>query len=176
MLINRNWGFCFVALTLAAGTCLAEDSVAPKFYKLDFTVKEVEGGKVLNARTYSVMVSAERDGGATSCLIRTGSKVPTVTGGSGVNSQFTYIDVGVNIDCRGGVKEVPGGLSLGVNADISSALQEPATSANLPPIIRQNRWSSNVLVPLKKPTVIFSSDDVASKHQMQLELTATPII
>jgi hypothetical protein len=32
-----------------------------------------------------------------------------------------------------------------------------------------------VIVPLKKPTVVFSSDDVASKRQMQLELTATPI-
>jgi hypothetical protein len=32
-----------------------------------------------------------------------------------------------------------------------------------------------VIVPLKKPTVIFSSDDLTTKHQMQLELTATPI-
>ena len=43
------------------------------------------------------------------------------------------------------------------------------------PMIRQNRWTSNVVVPLKKPTVIFSSDDLTTKHQMQLELTATPI-
>jgi hypothetical protein len=32
-----------------------------------------------------------------------------------------------------------------------------------------------VIVPVGKPTVIFSSDDVASKGQMQLELTASPI-
>jgi hypothetical protein len=43
------------------------------------------------------------------------------------------------------------------------------------PTIRQNRWVSTVAVPLKKPTVIFSSDDLTSKRQMQLELTATPI-
>jgi hypothetical protein len=74
------------------------------------------------------------------------------------------------------VKEVSGDLSLGVNADISSALQELAAPANLAPIIRQNRWNSIVLVPLKKPAVVFSSGDVVSKHQMQLKLTATPII
>jgi hypothetical protein len=158
MRMNRNWGLCLVALALTAGTCLAEDSVPSKFYKLDFTVKEVEGSKVLNTRTYSVMVAAET-GGQKACLIRTGSKVPTVNGSPGANPQFTYIDLGVNIDCGSVVKEVPGGLSLGVNADISSALQEPATSPSLPPIIRQNRWSSSVVVPLK----------------MQLELTATPI-
>jgi hypothetical protein len=32
-----------------------------------------------------------------------------------------------------------------------------------------------VIVPVKKPTVIFVSDDMSSKRQMQLELTATPI-
>jgi hypothetical protein len=30
-------------------------------------------------------------------------------------------------------------------------------------------------VPIRKPTVIFSSDDTTTKHQMQVELTATPI-
>jgi hypothetical protein len=43
------------------------------------------------------------------------------------------------------------------------------------PSIRSNSWSSVVIVPLKTPTLIFSSDDPASKRQMQLELTATPI-
>jgi len=41
--------------------------------------------------------------------------------------------------------------------------------------VRQNKWGSIVLVALRKPTVIFSSDDLTSKHQVQLELTATPI-
>jgi hypothetical protein len=42
-------------------------------------------------------------------------------------------------------------------------------------LLRQNRWRSDVLVPLRKPTVIFSSDDPTSTHKMQVELTATPI-
>jgi hypothetical protein len=109
--------------------------------------------------------------------IRAGSKVPFAVGGQ--TSQFQYIDVGVNIDCRY-IRELQRDLSISVSADISSVPSESAaptaTGAAPPmPIVRQNRWSSLVIVPLRKPTLIFSSDDVASKRQMQLELTATPI-
>ena len=40
---------------------------------------------------------------------------------------------------------------------------------------RQTKWGANVLAPLGKPTVIFSSDDLTTKGQTQLEVTATPI-
>ena len=151
-------------LVLAAGTCLAQPPEASwKFYKLDFVVKEVEGSKVLNARTFSTIVHASTPGvQAAGGSIRTGSKVPTAG---------NYIDVGVNIDTRD-VKEVQGDVALSVSADISST---PADAATERPVIRQNRWSSYVIVPIKKPTVIFASDDATTKHQMQLELTATPI-
>jgi hypothetical protein len=43
-------------------------------------------------------------------------------------------------------------------------------------VVRQAKWSSIVLIPIRKgPTVIFSSDDPASKRQLQLEVTATPL-
>jgi hypothetical protein len=155
-----------LTVALLAGTCVAEDAVPPKFYKLDFVVKEVDGTKVLNARTYSTEVSTGQPPGQ----IRTGSKVPVATG----SSSFTYIDVGVSIDCRS-VKEASGDLSLRVDADVSSVAQESPTPGGLPPVVRQNKWASDVTVPLKKPTVVFSSDDLTTKHQMQLELTATPI-
>jgi hypothetical protein len=139
-----------------------------KFYKLEFVVKEVEGGKVLNARTYSTTVSTDPRESTTQ--IRAGGKVP-YQNPSGDSKNFQYLDLGVNIDCRG-IKEVERGLSLYVSADISSVPSDPAAPAAA---IRQNRWSSTTLVPLKKPTLVFSSDDPMSKRQMQLEITATPI-
>lgn len=167
----RNWSVRFLALALAAGICFAQDAVPPKFYKLDFVVREVEGTKVLNARTYSITISTESKA---PCAIRTQSKVPYMTGPAavGVKQEFSYLEVGVNIDCRSVTIE-PGQLSLHVEADVSSLLAEAPTPG--PPVVRQNRWSSAVFVPLKKPTVIFSSDDLTTKRQMQLELTATPI-
>jgi hypothetical protein len=55
---------------------------------------------------------------------------------------------------------------------VSSAAETPDAPA---PVIRQVKWNAPVIVPLGKPTVIFSSDDPSSKRQMQLELTARPI-
>ena len=171
MLQITNWRVpFFVAVAMMGPTCFAENSDPPKFYKLEFVVKEVEGPKVLNARAYSMTVSSDSSSPASS--IRTGSKVPMAS--SPGSSQFTFFDLGVNIDCRS-IKPAQNELSLIVTADVSSMQLESPPSAASQPVIRQNRWSSVVIVPIKKPTVIFSADDLTTKRQMQLELTATPI-
>jgi len=167
-----------LALAMAAGTGFAQTPEAPKsaeslkFYKLEFVVKEVEGGKVLNARSYSMTAAVDAKDSAS---IRAGSKIPVMMSSGG----FNYIDVGVNIDCRA-IREVQRDLALFVAAEVSSLPSEPAAPATIgaptTPTVRQNRWSSSIIVPVKKPTLIFSSDDLASKRQMQLELTATPVM
>jgi hypothetical protein len=96
-----------------------------------------------------------------------------MTDSTGTRQSFQYIDMGVNIDCRA-IKEEDRGLSLYVSATITSMPVDPATPSPSP-TVRNNTWSSTIIVPLKKPTLIFSSDDPMSKRQMQLELTATPI-
>ena len=159
-----------VAMLLTAGFCGAQSDKTPpeptKYFHLDFVVKELEGGKVINTRHYSTTAATSRQ----TSTIRSGNKVPIQTGGSGPdNSQFTYIDLGVNIDCRD-LREIQGDLALNVAADISTAV-----TPQKQPLIRQTKWNSNVVLPIGKPTVIFSSDDVAGKGEMQLELTATPI-
>ena len=162
-----------LAFAMASGISFAQEPEAPKgpelskFYKLEFVVKEVEAGKVLNTRAYSMTVEANATGGRASS-IRTGTKVPYSSGAN----QWNYADVGVNIDCSS-VRQAQRDLSLSVSADISSVQTEAgASETSMRPIIRQNRWSSSVIVPLARPTVLFSSDDPASKRQMQLELTA----
>lgn len=160
-----------LTLALLGGTCFAQTPESPKeparFYKLDFVVKELDGNRLVNARTYSTTASTEE---RFNCAIRTGSKVPVGAPGASVTHD---VDVGVSIDCRS-LKEIRNELSMAVTADITSMAQESTTSPGYP-VIRQNRWSSNVIVPMKKPTVIFSSDDTTTKHQLQVELTATPI-
>ncbi|MDQ2949502.1 MAG: hypothetical protein M3Y27_26785 [Acidobacteriota bacterium] len=158
---------CLVACGFLAATCFAQNPDGPKFYKLDFTVKDMEGARSMSSRTYSMV--AATDGPNSS--IRAGSKVP-IPSSPGSTQPFSFIELGVNIDCRA-IKEVQNELSLNVTADVSSSGQEATPPAY--PIIRQNKWSSSVIVPLRKPTLIFSSDDVTTKRQIQLELTATPI-
>lgn len=160
------WKRCILILALTAGACLAQTETAAKFYKLDFILKELDGSKTLSSRSYSLTASTDPHSSRSS--LRTGSKVPVTAG-----SSFSYIDVGVSIDCWN-VKETAGGLSMSVTADVSSVPPEPAP-AQAVPVVRQNRWGSDVVVPLKKPTVIFSSDDLTTKHVMQLEVTATAL-
>jgi hypothetical protein len=160
------------ALLLLAGSAAAQDDKPPAkqetghYFRLDFLVKEINDGRTTNSRVYSTIVSTKR---GENDSIRTGSRVPVPQGTDG----YSYLDVGVNIDCRS-VEETAGKLMLNVSSDISSLADNAPAPAH--PVIRSNKWSSNVVVPMGKPTTIFSSDDVGSKGKMQMELTATPII
>jgi len=160
-------GSACLAVILLTGAALAQADkpVEPlaRYYRLDFVVKELEGGKTVNARAYSTTISNER--GAMSS-IRTGSRVPV----PGKEGTVNYMDVGINFDCRA-ARWVDSDLVLNVSVDISSV----ADGSSTPPVIRNNRWSGDVIVPLRKATNIFSSDDAMSRRQMQLELTATPL-
>lgn len=165
MLNKTKLGIAVLFATAMVGNCRAAEE--QKYFHLDFVVKELESGKVINARAYAMTISTGDVGGF---MIRTGNKVPVPTGSPG--SAYTYIDVGVNIDCRS-AHEVQDQLAMNIGAEISSALTEPSSASH--PIIRQTKWSSTVIVPLRKSTVVFSSDDPTTKRQTQLELMATPI-
>jgi hypothetical protein len=150
----------------AAIACFAQENAeSRKFYKLEFVVKELDSGKVLNSHSYFVIVAAPNHERSE---IRTTTKVPLPQSGN----QWQWTDVGREFDCWD-IKEVSGGLSLSVRASVDGILED--ASPGRPASIRHNGWNSAALVPIKKPTVIFSSDDPASKRQIQVELTATPI-
>ncbi|HXJ43666.1 MAG TPA: hypothetical protein VNH18_30565 [Bryobacteraceae bacterium] len=152
-----------MAVALLAAPCFAQSKAETKFYKIDVAVRELEGGKVIGTRNYSMMIN---NSGQAAASIRTGDKVPV---SSGKDGSFTYVDVGVNIDCQ--YVDIAGNeIVLRVTADVSGIV-----GTGTPPAINQTRWNSPVLIPLRKPTVVLVSDGASSKRQMQLELTATPM-
>lgn len=166
--IRRKFVTGLLIAGIAASACLAQDGTTekpdPKFYKLQFVVKEVEGNKVLNARTYSTLVSTDSNNS-----IRSGEKIPIALP-LGATQLF---DVGTNLDCQH-VRPIQNELSLNVTVETSGLSQESAAEPTQP-AVRNYRWTAGVLIPLNKPTVIFSSDHAIGKGQMQVELTATPI-
>ena len=151
---------------------------APHYYHLVFVVQELDAaGKPVNSRTYTTSVSTDRSFRG---QVRTGSRIPIATGAyaSGkdealTNVQYQYIDVGINFDLAH-VVEVGRTLSIDLSAEISSAADSGDTHIHQP-IIRQNRWHAPVIIPLGKPTVVFSSDSLDSKGSLQVTLTATPL-
>jgi hypothetical protein len=166
MKTTMRLGNACLALTMIAGTGWSQADKPidqPSYYHLDFAVKELEGGKTINARSYSMEISTNSH---MSSSIRTGSRVPV----PGKDGAVNYIEMGINIDCRM-AREVGNQLALEISADISN-VAEPSSN---PPVIRNTKWGSTTIIPIRKPTTVFSSDDPASKRQMQLEVTATPI-
>ena len=172
---RMTWKVMLVA-TLAAGVLLAQSeqpaapAAEPEYFRLNFVVKEIQEGKTVNARNYSTLMGAgEKDRAS----IRAGTKLPVQTG-SPQMPQFQYIDVGVNIDCSS-LRRLQNRLAIYVSAELSTALPPQDKGTTSGPPIRANRWNVPVVVTIGKPTVLFSSDDLASTRTLQLELTATPV-
>jgi hypothetical protein len=172
--MQKTMKLVLIALTATVfgNSCFAQAQEAKpeepaKYLRLDFTIKELDNGKVATARSYSTISSAGSGG---SCSIRTGDKIPVQSD----KGTTTYLDVGVNIDCNS-LRIAGNQLTLHITADITSQVPDASKGSEALPVIRQNRWNSSVIVPLGKTTTLFSFEGTATKRQTQLELTATPI-
>lgn len=149
---------------------------ALSFYHLKFAVEEAGAtGQVTNSRVYQTIVATD----SSSHSIKTGSRIPIATGsypgGSSQAMQFQYIDLGIDFTIDR--VELHGDrLSFHLMSTVSSTAPHPEVIEGVQePVIRQNVWSSEILVTLNKPTVVFSSDELDSKGKMEIEVTATPV-
>jgi hypothetical protein len=133
-------------------------------YRLDFSVNELEDGKKINTRQYSMYLDAD-DGPNT---LKIGTRVPV----EGKPGEFQYIDVGINLWSR--LKERPNGLQMEVRGEISNlAMPDQATHGYSIPVVRQMQINASTLALVGKPMVVGSVDDPDSKRQFQLEVTVT---
>ena len=134
-------------------------------YRLDFAVAELEDGKKINSRQYSLNLNADDAN-----EIKIGTRVPVEAG----HEQFQYMDVGTSIWCR--IAERPDGVPLQVRAEISNfAIPDQAEGRESRPTIRQFRINASTLALPGKPMVVGSVDDPNSKRQFQLEVTVTKL-
>ncbi len=170
----------FAAITVSAQDApksSTPEATPERYYRLNLVLEEInDAGKVTNTRSFVETVMTGR--GGPNGQIRTGSRIPIQTGAHDGSTQFQYIDLGVNFDVRQ-VKEIGDKLAFFLSAEVSSLADNNAggASANLrgDPVIRQNKWDSSVLIPVGKPAVVYSADDLDSKGKMQVEVTATRV-
>jgi len=148
-----------------------------KPYRLDFSLNEVEDGKTINTRHYSMNLTE----GETN-EIKIGTRVPVVSGSSVgerntvVNTQFQYLDVGTRIAAR--LEAWGGEIKLHVNSDVSNMDTTGGDQHSGPmsaPIVRQIKIEGSTLLVVGKAILIGSVDDPNSKRQFQLEVTATKL-
>ncbi len=172
-----------VMMVFGCGALAAQDKDAPKekdtskavseesvsYYKLEFTLQEFDGAKLVNRRVYTMNVRADKGNWE---QLRTGSRVPLPfedQGGKHVN----YFDVGVNLDCRG--VDTSKGLSLEVRSDISSLPADAPTSyaPGQGPMVRQVKSDSWVLLQSGKSANLFTADEPATSRRFEMEVKAT---
>jgi hypothetical protein len=87
--------------------------------------------------------------------------------------KYQYRTVGINIDVHD-TREITNRLAINLTADITGSAQ-PDGSGTRAPITRQNRWQANVLIPIGKPSTVFTSDSIDGKGSMRVVVTATLI-
>lgn len=132
-------------------------------YRVDFSINELEDGKKINTRQYSMDLTKDQPQD-----IKIGTKIPVAT----KDGEFQYIDLGTNISGR--LQPHNDQLELIVHVDMSS-FAVPEQSHDSHSLIRQFKIGGGTLVVLGKPMVIGSADDPNSKRQFQVEVTMTKL-
>ncbi|HEY4678357.1 MAG TPA: hypothetical protein VIJ01_14415 [Candidatus Angelobacter sp.] len=140
-------------------------------YKMAFSIYELQDGKKINQRDYSLLVEANERGANT---LKIGTKVPIDTG----KESYTYTDVGFELRCSAG-ETVNNKLEVSVDIGISNfAIPEQNTAPRAGesrPVLRAVTQRVSAVVNPGKPQILTSMDDVNSTKRIQVELTATKV-
>jgi type II secretory pathway component GspD/PulD (secretin) len=152
---------------------IAELDKPKKAYRLTFTITESDGGKKIGVQHTSMIVTG---GGRTT--MKNGSKVPVATGtynstGATTQTQFTYLDVGINIDAT--LNEVAGGAQLKAKVEQSSATEDKELAGIREPIVRQSVMEGVSMLQMGKPEVIGSLDITGSTRHLDIEVVMEPV-
>ena len=133
-------------------------------FRLDYQIYELEGGKRVNERAYTLVVN---EGGSGN--LRVGSRVPIVLS---AEKGVQYQDVGLRIGSRVFERE-PGDVVLEADVEISSfAIPEQAETKGTP-LLRTLSEAVSTRPALGKPVLLASVDDVGSRKRTQVEVTVT---
>ena len=150
------------ATLIPAAAAYAQDT--RELYKVEFTLRDSADPVAKNGRKYSMLLVSR-----IKSVMKVGNRVPVSTGGAG---PFTYIDVGVNIECV--VDERGGKFAMHTDMDVSTVL--PLDKSALPgsnPTISQIKLNFDTAVPPGKPTVVASFDDPSTSRRFDVDVTMT---
>jgi hypothetical protein len=146
-------------------------------FRLDFSLDEIENGKVMNSRHYSLNLTVD-----SSDELKIGTRVPVVSAQTNAPSaeQFQYLDLGTNVWAA--IKERAGELQLQVRTETSSTKHEDVDvypraphTAFTPPIISQIKITGTTLLVTGKQIVVGRVDDPYSNRQFQLIVTVSKL-
>lgn len=151
--------------------------VPAKSYRLTYTLAERDGGQLVGTQHYSFVVVA----GQRAKFVE-GSKVPVATGTynpsasaatAGTETQFTYLDVGINITAD----VAPYGNSVRLSGQVEqSAVAESTPILGVQePVIRQNVLEGTVFLTPGKPLMLGSVDAPQGTRRTDISVVMEPV-
>ena len=143
-------------------------------YRLTYTIAESDSGKRIGVQHFSmVVVTGQR------VQLKQGDKVPVVTGSYSTEqkaeqTQFTYLDVGMNLDST--IDQFANGLRLRCIVEQSSIAAEHGVGILADePIVRQSKLEGTSVIIPGKPLNLGGIDVVGSTRHLDVEVVAEPL-
>jgi hypothetical protein len=153
----------------------AQDSKPVHAYRITYTLITSDAGKRVGVEHFAMTVNTSTGHGK----LKIGEKVPVATGSysdskTNVQTQFTYLDVGINIDVT--LSEASNGLLIASNVEQSSVAPERTVISGVSePVVRQVvLYNSSTLTPGKSVNV-GSLDLPDSQRHIDIEVSIEPL-
>ncbi len=138
-------------------------------YRITYTLTELDAGKPISTQHYSMLL-----GNGEHTSLKEGNKIPIATGSysdgdmkaNGVQTQFTYLDIGMNFDATLTVA----GNSVSLKSKVEdSSLDQPVTIAGVTePVVRQSVLDGVSTLTLDKPSMLGTIDVPNSTHHIDI--------
>jgi type II secretory pathway component GspD/PulD (secretin) len=140
-----------------------------RLYRLTFTIAETDAGKRVGIEHFSIVAL---DGQNT--VLKEGDKIPVATGSfstenSAAQTQFTYLDIGMNFNVT--LTSDANGVVLKSKVEQSSVGQTSTIAGVTEPIVRQTVLEGISAVTLGKPLMLGSIDVPNSTRHLDIDVS-----
>ena len=153
--------------------------------KVVVVVTELDGAKKISSLPYTLNVNADDTGTRRISQLRVGLRVPVATGsfgtadGAKVNTQYTYMDIGTNIDCEA---SATGDGRFKLSLSVERNFLSPVDSSKMPagegvnlsvggPIVQRFSSSYDLLIHDGQTIDATSTTDPISGRILQVSVT-----
>jgi len=154
-------------------------NLAIKTYRVTYTLTELDASKTVSTQHFSMLLA---DGEHTT--MKEGNKIPIATGtysngaaatspSSEIQTQFTYLDVGMNFDATIAVS----GTTVRLKSKVEdSSLDQPVTIAGVTePVVRQSVLDGTSVLTLDKPFMLGTIDIPNTARHMDIAVLVEQI-
>jgi len=164
------------AENMALAQKLLNDLDRPKkTYRLTYTVTEMDGTKRIGSQHFAMVLTSGQE-----TSLKLGNRFPVATGSysaggaASVQTQFTYIDVGMNFDAT--LMEMGQNAMLKSSVEDSSVAPQPTEIEGVKePIVRQATLKGESLLAPGKPLMLGSVDIPGSTSHLDVEVVMEPL-